>query len=348
MNKITICGHFSFNKELLNGQTIKTKIIAKALSNEYGEERINYIDTHGGLKKMPYILCSLGLSMIKGNDIVILPGLNGLQVIVPFIFYFRNLFESKVYYVVIGGWLPSFITPKKHLCKQLKCLNGIFVETHCMKNALDTMGFENVSILPNCKQLRIVNYEYDKSQQTSIKLCTFSRVMKEKGIEDAVNAVILLNKKSIDTYYTLDIYGQIEPTQQKWFEDLMESSPDYICYRGLIEYDKSSDVLKDYYLLLFPTYYEGEGFAGTMIDAMAAGTPIIASNWKYNAEIIDENQIGCLVEPHNIKDLAERIDTLGKDVKQYCYYRNNCLSKASKYLPENAIKVLTTAINNDS
>ncbi len=34
------------------------------------------------------------------------------------------------------------------------------------------------------------------------------------------------------------------------------------------------------------------GFAGTLIDAMAAGVPVIASNWKYNPEIVIENVTG--------------------------------------------------------
>jgi glycosyltransferase involved in cell wall biosynthesis len=47
-------------------------------------------------------------------------------------------------------------------------------------------------------------------------------------------------------------------------------------------------VLRDYFALLFPIYYIGEGFAGTAIDAFSAGVPVIASDWKYNSEVIKE------------------------------------------------------------
>jgi glycosyltransferase involved in cell wall biosynthesis len=53
--------------------------------------------------------------------------------------------------------------------------------------------------------------------------------------------------------------------------------PEYVVYGGVVPFNKSVEVLKDYFAVLFPTYYEGEGFAGTIIDAHSAGVPIIAS-----------------------------------------------------------------------
>ena len=46
--------------------------------------------------------------------------------------------------------------------------------------------------------------------------------------------------------------------------------------------------MQDYFVLLFPTNYEGKGFAGILIDAYSAGVPVIAYDWKYNAERVNE------------------------------------------------------------
>lgn len=112
--------------------------------------------------------------------------------------------------------------------------------------------------------------------------------MKEKGIEDVVNAVKTVNEHFGRTVYTLDIYGQVDSAQTKWFNELQSIFPSYIKYGELVPVDKSVEVLKNYFALLFPTYYEGEGFAGTLLDAMAAGVPVIASDWRYNPEIMNE------------------------------------------------------------
>ena len=47
INKKTVCiiGHFGFAKNLLNGQTVKTKIITKELEKQLGKEEVLKIDT---------------------------------------------------------------------------------------------------------------------------------------------------------------------------------------------------------------------------------------------------------------------------------------------------------------
>ena len=47
MYKVTICGHFGGNNNFLDGQTVKTKNLYKALINEYGENNINIIESSG-------------------------------------------------------------------------------------------------------------------------------------------------------------------------------------------------------------------------------------------------------------------------------------------------------------
>ena len=51
-----------------------------------------------------------------------------------------------------------------------------------------------------------IPYNGDLPELKPLPLCTFSRVMKEKGIEDAVYAVRTVNEHFGRTVYTLDIY----------------------------------------------------------------------------------------------------------------------------------------------
>jgi glycosyltransferase involved in cell wall biosynthesis len=72
--------------------------------------------------------------------------------------------------------------------------------------------------------------------------------------------------------------------------------PEYIKYRGVVKFSDSVKVLKDYFALLFTIYYEGEGFAGTVLDAYASGVPVIATNWRYNSEIVQDKIDGIIFE----------------------------------------------------
>lgn len=43
-----------------------------------------------------------------------------------------------------------------------------------------------------------------------------------------------------------------------------------------------------YFVLLFPTYYENEGFARTLIDAYSAEVPVIVTDRRYNSELVTD------------------------------------------------------------
>lgn len=74
-----------------------------------------------------------------------------------------------------------------------------------------------------------------------------------------------INSMHSDIFAELDIYGQIEDNQEEWLKKLQTLAPGYIKYKGMVPFSQSTKVLKEYDALLFPTYYEGEGFAGTIM-----------------------------------------------------------------------------------
>ena len=116
--------------------------------------------------------------------------------------------------------------------------------------------------------------------------------------------------------------------------------PSYVRYGGLVSFDNTTDVLKRYFALLFPTFYEGEGFAGTAIDAFAAGIPVIASDWKYNSEIIQDGRNGKLFPQKDYKKLAEILIEFAKNPSECYSLRPQCISDAHSYKPDVVLKVL--------
>ena len=345
---VSVIGHFAFGKDYLDGQTVKTKIVTDELSKQLGNNEVIMFDTAGGKRTLLKAPFQAMKALKKCRNVVILPAHNGLRVYAPLLSFFRMFFKKrKLHYVVIGGWLPEFLQKRKRLAKQLKRFDGIYVETNTMKNALEKQGFTNIFVMPNCKNLQILTPDelvYPKGEP--YKLCTFSRVTKEKGIEDAVKAVKQVNEESGRTVYTLDIYGQVDSNQTQWFEDLKQSFPEYVQYCGVVDYDKSVEVLKNYFALLFPTYFYTEGIPGTIIDAYAAGIPVIASKWESFSDIINNGTgIGYDFDSGNglteILLLAANTPTMLLDKKP------QCLTEAEKYKTESAIKVLIKQLTGD-
>ena len=318
MSKIGIIGHYGFGLDLANGQTIKTKIITEEIKNSNHE--IVTVDAHGGIK-----------------------------VVVPVLAVLNRIYHKKLHYIVIGGWLSNFLDRKQFLKRQLQSFNYIYVETKTMKTALEGKGFSNIVIMPNCKRLKILSEEeLVYSTQEPLALCTFSRVMKEKGIGTIVDVIKRINDASGRTVYRLDIYGQVDKEQEEWFEELKKTFPSYVSYGGVVPFNESVDTLKNYFALVFPTHFFTEGIPGTIIDAYAAGVPVISAKWESFPDVIDEGSTGFGYEFDNTEELFSLLmDVLNKqDILNNM--KKTCIERSKSYTKANALKPLMLAIEGDA
>ena len=343
MKKAAVIGHFADGLEYLDGQTVKTKNITNALVKTFGVDEVLRFDTHGSIKTLLKAPFTVFRAFRKCQNVVMLPAHNGLRIFGRLLPLFRKFFKQrKIHYVVVGGWLSNFLESKKNLTKALGKFDGIYAETNTVKNALEAQGFKNVFVMPNCKELQILSEEeLVYSEEEPYRLCTFSRVMKEKGIEDAVNAVKTMNERLGRTVYTLDIYGQVDPNQTEWFEALKADLPPHVNYGGCVPFDQSVEVLKNYFALLFPTRFYTEGVPGTIIDAYAAGVPVISARWESFADIVEENVTGLGYEFGNAKDLTEKLLYAQENAGDLDFMKIDCLEYSKKFLPEKVIEVLT-------
>lgn len=349
MRKASIIGNFGKGGHALDGQSVKTKIVTEAVSAAIGQERVVTYNTSGGLKtlfKAPYIAIN---ALRRSRDVVIFPAHNAVRVFVPLLVFLQCFFRHRrVHYVVIGGWLPAFIKTRPLLRYCLRHIYMIYAETHRMQHDLREMGYTgNVTYMPNCKPLDIVDSTtLDNEPNEPYRLCTFSRVWSQKGIGDAAEAVIAVNQSLGRNAYTLDIYGKVETGEEQWFADLQKSFPQYIKYCGTVPFDKSVEVLKDYFALLFPTRYSGEGIPGTIIDAYAAGLPVISSLYPNFGEIIDEGVTGLGYEFGNNEALISLLKHVAEHPLEIIEMKKNCVKKAKMFLPDEVVKTLVDKIRN--
>ena len=344
MSKFAVIGVFDFKNLSTGGQPVKTRNLYQVLSEKYGTDEVAYIETYGW-KKHPFKMINAVRRAVKQSEnVIMLPAHNGVKVFAPLLLRYAKGTSVKLFYDVIGGWLPQKTGADKKLAAQLRRFNGIWVETSSMKKALERQGFSNISVIPNFKFITPLTPEELPPLGKPYRLCTFSRVMREKGIEDAVDAVICANNEIGKQVYTLDIYGPVDANQTEWFNKLQTDFPEYIHYRGCADSDKSVEVLKNYFALLFPTFYDGEGFAGTLIDAFSSGVPVIASDWKYNPEIVHEN-VGIIYPARDVKSLADILKAVAVEPKIIIDKKLYCLQEAMKYSAGGVMKTITEELN---
>nr|WP_246599922.1 glycosyltransferase [Gordonibacter massiliensis (ex Traore et al. 2017)] len=179
-----------------------------------------------------------------------------------------------------------------------------------------------------------------------VRFCTFSRVCKDKGITDAIEAVSMANSILGSDICRLDIYGTVDKSFSDEFYKLVEENAHCASYKGSVPADESVTAISCCAALLFPTYHDG--FPGTVIDGLAAGVPIIAYEWDYAHYVIDEGLTGVIVPSCDIDALANVIVDFASSPSKYEYMRKNCLIAAEAYQPENAMKPIFDFIQQGS
>ena len=220
-----------------------------------------------------------------------------------------------------------------------------YVETSTMCNQLKAQGVKNVYLLPNCKPLRIV-CEGDNQElyKEPYKLVTFSRVTEKKGIGDAVDAVNYINDKYKRNVFSLDIYGPVDEGDRVWFDKLKQSFSAGISYKGCASSDNTASILHSYFLLLFPTYFFTEGLPGTIIDAYAAGLPVLSSRWNSFQDIIDDGKTGYGFEIGNRQEMISLLERIMEYPEMVTSLKVNCIQKAKTFMPEKVLSVLVNKL----
>ena len=339
VKKVAIIGHFGFGKQCVNGQTIKTKILAEQLEKIYGCDEVIKIDSHGGVKTLLKSPMQVVKALRQSQNLIFLPAPRGIRVYVPLIAFFNRFKKRKVHHVFIGGWHPTFLLKHKWIAKSLKKIDGNYPETASVKQKLEKQGFQNVHVLQNFKELTILSnnaFLYDNS--LPYRLCTFSRVLEKKGIGDAIEAVKTINERFKREAFTLDIYGPVDLDQKEWFEKIMHNSPGYIKYKGEVPFTQSTVTLKTYHSLLFPTKFYTEGVPGTIIDAYASGIPVLSSRWESFSDVVEEGITGYGYEFNNTESLVELLEKIMQNPDMLNSLKVNCVEKAKKFTPEYALK----------
>ena len=343
MEKVCVCAHFGMGKDLLNGQSIKAKIVTNEIERRLGKNRVVKIDTHGPFSAIVKLSIQLLWASVICKSVIIMPGKNGLRLFVPLVRLYSVIFRIKTHYIVIGGWLCNYLQNHSFIRNRLYNFDHIYVETKKMQNDLARSGFKNIVFMPNCKELDILpKNKLIYSHAAPYKLCTFSRVTIDKGIEDAIAAVRRINTREEKTVFTLDIYGPVDDSYKIRFDEIKDSFPDYIKYCGTVSYDDTTAVIRDYFMMLFPTRYETEGLPGTIIDAFASGVPVVASDWRYSGEFIN-NEVGYIYKFKDVHALIDLLDGLKDNVTEVNAKKCACIKHAYLYTSESVLSIL---INN--
>lgn len=327
---ILICGNFGYRTDQRVGQTVRTRVIKETLAETLGRNNVSQLDTSYFFAKPVQFLFSAKRLFGKHSHIIILPAQRALPILLPLFMRWNRKAHKQIRYVAIGGWLPPLLARKSRLRKLCGKLDGIYVQTQGMVRSLTEIGLRNVRHFPNFRTFDRKMVRNHAVTTQPFKLVFYSRVCKEKGIEDAIAAVHRINGDGKAPTVVLDVYGPILEEYKDTFFNLIANSAN-IVYRGMLTEKNVYQVLQTYDLLLLPTYYATEGFPGAILDAYVAGVPVLASDWMYSREIIDEGKTGVIISAGSVEGMTTEIRKLIASPGLIMDMRRHCISKANEF-----------------
>ena len=121
------------------------------------------------------------------------------------------------------------------------------------------------------------------------------RVDERKGIAELLAA--FKEKPALN----LHIVG---PDSSGYLKDVCESN---IIKHGELSHDKTIEIMRDMDALILPSY--SEGFPLVILEAMAVGLPVIATDVGSVKEMI-EDKGGVLIRPRQVGDIVEAIKSI--------------------------------------
>lgn len=328
--KLIFIGPLRLDQTPCSGDTMKNTLFLKRFKEVF--EKVYVVDTIDWRKK-PFILVKMiCYLMLIRNAKVVISCEEGASRIIDFLYYIR--LQRDVYYWVVGSGFPTRVANGSLSAKHYSFLTRIMVQSPNMVRILNKAGINNVLYVPNSKPL----YDIPITQHNGkIRFVFLSRILPEKGIEQIFRCVKRLNAEGLAEMYEIDFYGMIKEQYNSFNECVKEYSN--VSYQGLLDLTKGTGYrqLATYDVMLFPTFYEGEGFPGVFIDAFISALPIIASDWHYNREIINDEETGFIVPPKDEDALYYKMKMVIEQKEKLQPMRFACKKEAQKYDSNNIL-----------
>lgn len=135
-------------------------------------------------------------------------------------------------------------------------------------------------------------------------------LLRDKGVFDAMEAVSkansLLERQNQPIRLNLTIAGAIPsgPEEKELHQAL--SRPDLaqcVTWIGFANAKRKSDLLRESDCLCFPSYYHAESFGLVVVEAMAAGLPIVTTRWRALPDLLPAGYLG-IVPPRDSDAIA--------------------------------------------
>jgi len=155
-----------------------------------------------------------------------------------------------------------------------------------------------------------------------------------KGVDVLLDAVVRIKNDN----WELSIIGDGDLREQYEKKTKLLGISKAVKFLGKVSDDKLPQEYQSANVLVLPSINKCEAFGIVLIEAMAAGTPVIASNLAGVRSVFENNEQGLIVMPKNISDLTDKLEYLMKSPEKLIKMERAARELAMKKYSPNKIK----------
>lgn len=331
---ILLIGPLDMGRTPKAGDSIKNRYLLSFFEQNY--QRVGYIDTQRW-KRNPLVLLRVVWALLMGHHrrIVISTFRNSAYRLLQLAGLLHT--RSQIYYFEVGGYTAECIRKGQFKVEPYRKCSHIVVEADRLVEAFRSLGLDNACRLYNFKPVAF-RADYERNSQGALRFVFFARMLREKGIFDILDACSTLNESGLASRYEVDFYGRFDPAIEQEFMTRLEALPN-VAYKGFLDLRDEANYaqLAAYDVMLFPTLFPTEGCPGTIIDALIAGLPVIASRWTLAEEFIGHERCGWLFDMGDTAALTRLMQKAVTQPDTLKPLRRQCGIEADKYRLENVL-----------
>jgi glycosyltransferase involved in cell wall biosynthesis len=210
------------------------------------------------------------------------------------------------YWVNSSGWFTRW-----YVKKVLSISSDVLVLGKSLRYMFtDYFPEERIHVIPNGGDF---HSDCKKNESPVVRIAYSGNLQPSKGIEDVIRALIILKSKLTGFSVHLDVMGtwRDEVTKSRCISLVKEFDLPVFFFNQISGQELLDNLFRSDIFVFTPR--EQEGHPWVIIEAMAAGLPIVATPMGAIAESVEEGVNGFLVSPSQPEMIAQRLERLISD-----------------------------------
>lgn len=201
------------------------------------------------------------------------------------------------------------LTSRLHKETIKRCARIITITNQTKNLYIKTFDERNISTIPFGVDTNVFKPARLKERREECEILYAGSLYPLKGVHDLIRAIANVRKHGLKANLTIVGEGQQKEALTALTRAL--GIEEHVKFEGFVPYSNMPQYYKRSDIFCFPTL--GEPFGKAVIEAMACGKPVIATNAGGPAEIIQDKVDGILVPPSNPEAIALQITRLIED-----------------------------------